>query len=558
MPLRNPKVTVMMPAYNTAKHIQASIESVLRQDYPSFELIIYDDGSQDETYSLAKKYAHDKRVRLIRSVKSRGASYARNQIIRHARGEYLAPHDSDDLMLGGKLKVQSWVLDQFKSVGLVFGNAIVINESRQKIIDISRPYYALSNGKQHRLEEGICSGTIPLGISHCSIMFRKFLAEQEGGYDVTINIAHDFDLLLRLWKRTTFYYVNRFSYIYKKRAGSLVMNSGACSNFHKKYVRKKLLCVSKMSREVLVLIHQQSVRLISDNVDYFNLLKKNLIRIFPILKKVGGNFKTEIVLNVLFTAQLDNISLLGADGAAIYQWHSQGIGYTFNFHRACVSIFINSRMKFKESHLYHAAFLYPLSQLFLKFYTTIVHASLVSTDKTGGTLIMGRDGAGKSTLTVPFVANGFRYYSDEHPILELRQDHVIGLGLANVIGVPPFSMKNNFMKMERLFNYDLATQKYRVDPRRLNKDALGKTCRVQRILFPVFQKDKKLTLNRLSTQQTWERLLKDDYSLACRQPKKPWTNHMKIMKTLSQTCQGIEVLYSPKDIWRLPDVIRSM
>jgi len=550
-----------MPAYNTAKHIQASIESVLCQDYPSFELVIYDDGSKDETYTLAKRYARDKRVRLFRSFKNRGAAYARNQIIRHARGEYLTPHDADDLMLGGRLKIQSSVLDNNKAVGVVFGNYMKFDEDRRTRISTIVPYYVMNECKKQYLTEGESLRDMPLGISHCSIMFHKSLLKQKDGYDVTIlDGSEDFDLLLRLWKCAKFHYVNRYFFIYRRRTGSLTMrrHHRRHSNFLKKYAAGSGFVLARSGRQIRLKIQPRQVRIISDSDQYLKILKKNMICFPDVLKKVNHLSKKTILLNILSKAELYNIEGFRADGAAIYQWHSQGIGYTFNFHRACVSIFINSRMKFKESHLYHAAFLYPLSQLFLKFYTTIVHASLVSTDKTGGTLIMGRDGAGKSTLTVPFVANGFRYYSDEHPILELRQDHVIGLGLANVIGVPPFSMKNNFMKMERLFNYDLATQKYRVDPRRLNKDALGKTCRVQRILFPVFQKDKKLTLNRLSTQQTWERLLKDDYSLACRQPKKPWTNHMKIMKTLSQTCQGIEVLYSPKDIWRLPDVIRSM
>ena len=106
MNLSVPKVTVMMPVYNAAPYLAESIESVLRQDFPSFELVIYDDGSKDQSFEIAKRYRRDSRVRLFHSRENRGVAYARNRILKLARGKYIAPHDADDMMLSGKLKRQ--------------------------------------------------------------------------------------------------------------------------------------------------------------------------------------------------------------------------------------------------------------------------------------------------------------------------------------------------------------------------------------------------------------------------------------------------------------------
>jgi glycosyltransferase involved in cell wall biosynthesis len=92
-----PLVSVIMPAYNAEKFIAASIESVLNQTFFDFELIIINDGSSDNTLDIAQQFAlKDKRIIII-SQENQGETAARNTGLAHAKGEYVAFLDSDDL-----------------------------------------------------------------------------------------------------------------------------------------------------------------------------------------------------------------------------------------------------------------------------------------------------------------------------------------------------------------------------------------------------------------------------------------------------------------------------
>ena len=91
-----PKISVIMPAFNTEKYIADAIDSVLRQTFADWELIIVDDGGPDKVAEIAEKYAaKDKRIKLIRQ-KNAGQAAARNNALKIARGEYVGFVDSDD------------------------------------------------------------------------------------------------------------------------------------------------------------------------------------------------------------------------------------------------------------------------------------------------------------------------------------------------------------------------------------------------------------------------------------------------------------------------------
>lgn len=110
-------VSIIMPTFNCAEFIGESIESVLAQTYPNWELLIVDDASSDDTLSIVSKYTKDSRVKYKRLEQNHGAAFARNEAIKLAEGEYIAFCDSDDLWLPQKLKTQ---LTFMKSNGASF------------------------------------------------------------------------------------------------------------------------------------------------------------------------------------------------------------------------------------------------------------------------------------------------------------------------------------------------------------------------------------------------------------------------------------------------------
>ncbi len=97
--IKQPVISVVMPVYNTAAYLKGAISSVLKQTFSSFELILVNDASKDESRKICERACKkDKRVRLIDYLEHRGVSHARNLGIEAAKGKYICFQDSDDLM----------------------------------------------------------------------------------------------------------------------------------------------------------------------------------------------------------------------------------------------------------------------------------------------------------------------------------------------------------------------------------------------------------------------------------------------------------------------------
>lgn len=102
-----PVVSVIMPAYNAAKYISESIQSVLQQTFTDWELLVVDDCSTDETYALMQRFAmQDSRIHVFQTPVNSRTAVCRNLAMKYAKGRYLAFLDSDDLWLPNKLERQ--------------------------------------------------------------------------------------------------------------------------------------------------------------------------------------------------------------------------------------------------------------------------------------------------------------------------------------------------------------------------------------------------------------------------------------------------------------------
>ena len=108
----NELVSIIMPSYNTANYIEASIESVRHQTYENWELIIVDDCSTDNTDEIVKPLLSDARIRYLKNEKNSGAAISRNRALREAKGKWIAFLDSDDLWLPEKLEEQVAFMEQ--------------------------------------------------------------------------------------------------------------------------------------------------------------------------------------------------------------------------------------------------------------------------------------------------------------------------------------------------------------------------------------------------------------------------------------------------------------
>ena len=105
--MNNPLVSVIMPAYNAEKWIAEAIDSILNQTYDNIELLIYDDGSTDETWGILLDYStkHDK-VHFFHDDMNRGVTVALNTLINLSHGKYIARMDADDIAMPDRIEKQ--------------------------------------------------------------------------------------------------------------------------------------------------------------------------------------------------------------------------------------------------------------------------------------------------------------------------------------------------------------------------------------------------------------------------------------------------------------------
>jgi glycosyltransferase involved in cell wall biosynthesis len=189
---------VVIPCYEQAHFLGEAIQSVLSQSHPDVEVIVVDDGSTDDTTVVALEYsAADPRVRLVRQ-ENRGLAGARNRGLAESRGEYVVFLDSDDRLLGEALEVGVRELESHPECAFVSGHYRPISAEgdpyavpRQASIDEDH-YLAL-------LRDNYIS--MP-----ASVMYRKWVFEEVGGFDGSVDAAADWDLYLRVARRFPIYH----------------------------------------------------------------------------------------------------------------------------------------------------------------------------------------------------------------------------------------------------------------------------------------------------------------------------------------------------------------
>lgn len=102
-------ISIVVPVYNAERFVRETMDSVLAQSYPHWELLLVEDGSSDGTVSVIERYIEEReetRIRLIRQPANMGAAMARNRGVREAKGRYIAYLDADDLWASKKLEHQ--------------------------------------------------------------------------------------------------------------------------------------------------------------------------------------------------------------------------------------------------------------------------------------------------------------------------------------------------------------------------------------------------------------------------------------------------------------------
>lgn len=194
--MRQPLISVILPAFNRLAWLQAAIHTVFAQTLEDWELIVADDGSDEPTREYLRALAsnHEGRVRVLYLAHSGNPPVARNAALREARGEYVAFLDSDDLWLPRKLELQIASLGE--------NPARQWSYTRSELVDGSgRPLPGGRGLKYPQRKDGWIAESLLRGeaaVTQSSVVARREAVVRVGGYPEDLPICGDYELYLRL------------------------------------------------------------------------------------------------------------------------------------------------------------------------------------------------------------------------------------------------------------------------------------------------------------------------------------------------------------------------
>ena len=196
-----PKVSVLLPVYNAEQYLKECIDSILRQDFEDFELLILDDCSSDESVNIIKSYS-DSRIRFERNDVNLGISRTRNKLMSLARGEYWALSDNDDISLPQRFSKQVDFLDKHLDCAVVSCWMEFFPEYR-----LAKPLAEYKFAELMRFNP--C-------LPHPCAMLRGSVIKEFGiCYRDRFRYAEDYDLWFQIWKRARICALQEVLYKYR-------------------------------------------------------------------------------------------------------------------------------------------------------------------------------------------------------------------------------------------------------------------------------------------------------------------------------------------------------
>lgn len=207
----NPRVSIIMAVYNGERHLRECMDSILGQSFEDFEFIIVDDGSTDETSTILNGYDDPRIVRIVNTINV-GLTRSLNRALKECRGQFIARQDADDIAIECRLETQLKYLEQNPHVGVL--------GSQMDMIDTSG---RVTGRYELPLSNSLIAWRLFFGrsMAHPTVMMRKAIIENAGGYDPSLECAQDVELWARLVLGTQLENLPQSLYRYRERLDSI-------------------------------------------------------------------------------------------------------------------------------------------------------------------------------------------------------------------------------------------------------------------------------------------------------------------------------------------------
>ncbi len=208
-----PLVSVVMPVFNGERFIAKAIESILNQTLKNFEFIIVNDASTDKSLEIISKYKKkDQRIRLIDNKRNIHMSLSLNLGINQAKSDLIARMDQDDIAFPNRLKIEHTFMKSHPKVAIVGSDIVTIDQFDQ--VTGKRTYQTKSDSlKKTMLRYS--------PFAHPTVMMRKKVFEQMGGFDPEMVPCEDTEFWFRLGSKHEFASIPNFLLKYRVAVNSL-------------------------------------------------------------------------------------------------------------------------------------------------------------------------------------------------------------------------------------------------------------------------------------------------------------------------------------------------
>lgn len=217
-----PIISVVIPCYNATRYIAATIQSVLAQDWPALEILVVDDGSSDGSAALVQNMFPS--VRLIVQA-NQGVAAARNNGILHARGDWIAFLDADDIWLPGKLQAQ-WAMLQTSPGARMTYTAWHVWTSTEPVPSPACLAKLSTEADNTARWAGATGWVYPQLLLDCvvwtsTVLAHKSVFAEVGVFDPALRIGEDYDLWLRASRITPILRVPKPWALYRMHPASI-------------------------------------------------------------------------------------------------------------------------------------------------------------------------------------------------------------------------------------------------------------------------------------------------------------------------------------------------
>ncbi len=202
---RYPLVSIIVPIYNMEQYLSETLDSILASDYPNFEVVTVDDGSKDNSLKIAQEYAaKDSRLRVL-SQSNSGVCTARNYAIREAKGVFIMPVDSDDI-----------ITPDFVSLAV----DKILSDKSIKVVTPKSNFMGTKSG-EWRLPEFSLNLLARKNIICVTALYYKSEWVRVGGYCNTLMTREDWDFWISMLKDGgKVVRLDKLTFYYRCRAGS--------------------------------------------------------------------------------------------------------------------------------------------------------------------------------------------------------------------------------------------------------------------------------------------------------------------------------------------------